>query len=94
MTDVIYCSVCGEEVTRFSPSQIVSSTRVPSFLVPGLPTAQIFAQLAREADALHMEAIMKTENEAHEHLRSRHRLRYWIWNRYGWVWPLRKWLFR
>ena len=49
--------------------------------------------MRQAADDLHHQTVVIPAEEAcREHMEKRHRLRLWLWDRYGWDRVLRRWL--
>lgn len=91
-SEILICPVCNEVVWKHKTEPINVRMSIPSRSTQSTHALMLMHQAAEE---MYQENVLLPAEEAcREHLGAKHRLRLWVWDRYGWTWVLRKWLLR
>jgi len=89
-TEIMTCPTCGDLIWKHKTDPINVRMTLPSH--PWPENGDAFTVMREVADEMHLKnVVLPAEEAAREHFSKRHRIRYWIWNRYGWDRVLRKW---
>ena len=92
-TEIITCSVCDKLIWTHSVLNPISSRMSLPSRASGQTVTQALEMMRQAADDLHHQTVVIPAEEAcREHMEKRHRLRLWLWDRYGWDRVLRRWL--
>lgn len=91
-TEVMQCSVCGEMIWKHRTDPITVRMSLTSHPWPsGQTYGQAVQLMAASAEELHLETVAEAGQAARAHFQKRHRIRFWIWERFGWDRVLWKW---
>ncbi len=92
-TEIIQCSVCDEVIWQHRADPISARMALPSHPWPsGQTTGQAFALMLEAANDLYAQTVtIPSEEACRDHMLKKHRLRLWLWERYGWDRVLRRW---
>lgn len=94
-TEIMQCSVCDAVIWKHSiAAPITTRISMPSRLSTDRDaTTSAFAMLHQAAHEMHLQTVaLPAEEAARSHFAEKHRLRFWLWERYGWDRLLKKWL--
>ena len=91
-SEILSCPTCGEIVWKHKTDPINVRMSIPSRSDRGSDALMMMHQAAQ---AMYEENVLIPAEEAsRKHFSEKHRLRLWLWERYGWDWILKRWLFR
>lgn len=89
-SEIIFCSVCGEVIWKHKTDPINVRMSIPSRSDRGSDALMLMHQAAEE---MYQQSVaIPAENAARKHFGEKHRIRFWLWERYGWKCVLRRWL--
>lgn len=93
-SEFMQCSVCDEVIWKHTTEPIQARMSLPSQPWPSGQTYGQAVQLMMEAaNEMHIQnVVLPAEEAARSHFHKHHRLRLWLWERYGWNRLLRRWL--
>lgn len=93
-SEIMQCSVCNAVIWKHRADPITARMSLPSHPWPSGKTAgQAMQMMVEAANDLHLwTVVLPAEEAARAHFAKKHRLRFWLWERYGWDRLLRRWL--
>lgn len=94
-TEIMQCSICDAVIWKHSTAQpITTRISMPSHLsTDRAATMSAVEMLHQVSHEMHLQTVvMPAEEAARSHFAEKHRLRLWLWERYGWDRLLKKWL--
>ena len=90
-SEILQCSVCDEVVWSHKTDPINVRMSLPSHPWPA--NGDAFTLMMEAANDLYLQTVtLPAEEACRAHMEKRHRLRLWLWERYGWDRVLKRWL--
>lgn len=88
-SEILWCPVCGDVVHQHTMEPFTAKMSIPSRGGDYNTAIMLMMQATNE---LYEEKLAVAEVAARTHFEKKHRIRFWLWERYGWNRILRRWL--